>query len=185
MLEFPVAHRPRRAPPARRLTTLPLLALAAALCVAWPPVGSSLAAQERPAAERSAPEHVAGPGQPPSVALPAELARVLRDYERGWRAGDPAAVSRLFAEDGMALPSGKPPAVGRAAIARAYAGQGGALRLRALAYAVADSVGYIIGGYRWGPGDGDVGKFVLALTRRAGGAWMIAADIDNANAPDR
>ena len=51
----------------------------------------------------------------------------------------------------------------RAAIARAYAGQGGALRLRALAYAVADSVGYIIGGYRWGPGDGDVGKFVQPL----------------------
>jgi ketosteroid isomerase-like protein len=110
---------------------------------------------------------------------------VLRDYERGWRAGDAAAVSRLFAPDGMALPNGKPPAVGRDAIARAYESPGGELRLRALAFSVADSVGYIIGGYRYGPGDGDIGKFVLALIRRAGAGWMIAADIDNGNAPPR
>lgn len=130
-------------------------------------------------------EHAAGAGQPPSVTLPAALARVLRDYERGWRSGDAPALSRLFAPDGMALPSGTPPALGHAAIVRAYDGPGGELRLRALAYSVADSVGYIIGGYRYGPGDGDIGKFVLALTRRGGGAWLIAADIDNANPPQR
>jgi hypothetical protein len=138
-----------------------------------------------PASPLLAQEHAAGPGQPKSVVLPAPLERVLRDYERGWRAGDAAAVSRLFAPDGMALPNGKPPAVGRDAIARAYGGPGGELRLRALAFSVADSVGYIIGGYRYGPGDGDIGKFVLALVRRAGAGWMIAADIDNGNAPPR
>ncbi|MBK6489682.1 MAG: nuclear transport factor 2 family protein [Gemmatimonadetes bacterium] len=133
----------------------------------------------------AAQEHRAGDGQPPSVTLPAELVRVLRDYESGWRAGDAVAVSRLFSRDGMALPNGKPPAPGRDAIVRAYAGPGGDLRLRALAWAVADTVGYIVGGYRYGPGDGDTGKFVLALTRVAGGPWMIVADIDNTNGAPR
>lgn len=132
----------------------------------------------------AAQEHRAGEGQPPSVVLPAELARVLRDYERGWQAGDAVAVSRLFTADGMALPNGKPPAPGPEAIVRAYSGPGGDLRLRALAWATADTVGYIIGGYRYGPGDGDTGKFVLAIKRR-GGNWLIAADIDNTNGPPR
>jgi ketosteroid isomerase-like protein len=130
-------------------------------------------------------EHAAGPGQPPSVTLPAELTRVLRDYEKGWRIGDAKAVAALFADDGMALPNGQPPAPGRAAIASAYAGSGGDLRLRALRWATSDSVGFIIGGYRYGPGDGDTGKFMLALTRSRGGAWMIAADIDNSNGRPR
>jgi len=145
----------------------------------------SLVVVALPVAPLAAQGHAAGPGQPPTVVLPAPLEGVLRDYERAWRAGDAAAVARLFAPEGMALPNGKPPAVGRDAIARAYEGPGGALRLRALAFAVADSVGYVIGGYRYGPGDGDIGKFVLALTRRGGDGWMIAADIDNGNAPPR
>ena len=111
------------------------------------------------------------------------LALGARDYERGWRAGDAAGVAALFSEDGMALPSGRPPAPGRPAIIAAYQGPGGDLRLRALAFATADSVGYIIGAYRYGDGTGDLGKFVLALTRRGTGPWMIAADLDNTNAP--
>lgn len=130
-------------------------------------------------------EHAPGPGQPPSVTLPAELVRVLRDYEAGWKAGDARAVAALFDERGMALPNGKPPAPGRVKIAEAYAGPGGDLRLRALAFATADTVGYIIGGYRYGEGEGDIGKFVLALRRPPGGRWLIAADIDNSNAPPR
>lgn len=127
-------------------------------------------------------EHVAGPGQPPSVVLPAALARVLRDYEAGWRAGDAAQVASLFEASGMAMPNGQPAALGRARIAQAYAGGGGPLRLRAVGHAVADSVAWILGGYRYGPGDGDTGKFVLALRRGRDGRWMIAADIDNGNA---
>ena len=48
---------------------------------------------------------------------------------------------------------------GRAAIAKAYAGQGGgALRLRAFGYAAGDTTGYIIGAYGYGDAPGDMGK---------------------------
>ena len=122
----------------------------------------------------------------PSVALPPELERVLRDYERAWRAGDPAALAALFADDGFVLQGGRPPARGRAAIRAVYAGQGGgALRLRALAHAMGDTVGYIIGAYGYGDGPGDVGKFTLTLRRTRGGPWLIFSDMDNPSRPPR
>jgi uncharacterized protein (TIGR02246 family) len=116
----------------------------------------------------------------PTVTLPSELDRVLRDYERAWRAGDPAALAALFAEDGFVLQGGRAPVRGREAIRTAYTGQGGApLRLRALSYAVADTVGYIIGAYGYGETAGDQGKFTLTLRRPRGGAWLIFSDMDN------
>ena len=87
---------------------------------------ASIAAAQQPAET---------PGAPlPSVQLPPELARVLTDYEAGWRAGDGAALARLFAEDGFVLPNGAPPVRGRAAIQRYYKGPGGPLALRAFAF---------------------------------------------------
>ena len=124
---------------------------------------------------------------PPSVSLPPELDRVLRDYERAWAAGDPAALANLFTEDGFVLSNGNTPVRGRVAIRERYANAGGALQLRALGYAVSDTVGYIVGGYRYGDAEGaaagaeDSGKFVLALRRGPDGRWLIAADIDNTN----
>jgi hypothetical protein len=98
----------------------------------------------------------------PSVDLPRELDRVLRDYEREWAARSPVR--------------------GRAAITEAYQrSAGGPLALRALAYATADTVGYIIGAYSSTPGAPDIGKFILALRRERGGTWRIAADMDNGN----
>jgi uncharacterized protein (TIGR02246 family) len=121
----------------------------------------------------------------PSVALPPPLDRVLRDYEAAWRRGDATALAALFAEDGWVLQSGRPPVRGRAAIATAYAGQGGGpLRLRALAAAVADTVGYIIGAYSYEDAPGDQGKFTLTLRRvRGEDRWLIASDMDNASRP--
>ena len=119
------------------------------------------------------------PAPLPSVTLPPELDRVLRDYERHWGSGDEAALAALFTEDGFILQNGRPPVHGRAAIQRAYADASGPLRLRALGYAADDAVGYIVGAF--GSGDADMGKFVLALRRTPGGPWMIAADIDNSN----
>ena len=116
----------------------------------------------------------------PSVALPPELDRVLRDYERAWQARDAAGLAALFAEDGFVLASGRPPVRGREAIQKAYAGAGGPLALRALAYSTEGNVGYVIGAFAREPGGDDVGKFVLAL-RRARGRWRIAADMDNSN----
>lgn len=122
----------------------------------------------------------------PEVALPPELDRVLRDFERAWRANDVEALAALFAEDGFVLQSNRPPARGRAAIQATYQGQGGgALRLRALAFASGDTTAYIIGGYGYGNQPGDTGKFTLTLRRAPGEAWMIFSDMDNSNARPR
>lgn len=122
----------------------------------------------------------------PSVTLPPALDRVLRDYERAWRSGDAAAVAALFAEDGFVLQSGRAPIRGRAAVARAYTGQaGGPLRLRAFAYATADTVGYILGAYGYGEGNLDMGKFTVTLRRDRGGPWQLFSDMDNGSQPRR
>jgi len=118
----------------------------------------------------------------PSVDLPRELDRVLRDYEREWAARSPAGLAALFVEDGFVLQGGRLPVRGRTAITEAYQrSAGGPLALRALAYATADTVGYIIGAYSGAKGAPDIGKFILALRRERGGTWRIAADMDNGN----
>jgi ketosteroid isomerase-like protein len=116
---------------------------------------------------------------PPAITLPPELDRVLRDYERAWRDGDGAALAALFLEDGFAVQNGSPLARGREAIAKNIDGPGGALQLTAYAFAVSDSTGYIVGGYRYPESIGPGGRFVLALHKRQDGFWLIAADLDN------
>jgi ketosteroid isomerase-like protein len=119
--------------------------------------------------------------QLPSVELPADLARVLTDYETQWRRGG-AAVAELFTEDGFVLSGGRPPIRGRAAIAAHYGSAGGGpLSLRALAYAAEGSVGFIIGGYTTERGSPDIGKFTLTLRKRPDGRWMIVSDMDSPN----
>jgi ketosteroid isomerase-like protein len=143
-----------------------------ALCIA-----SEASAQDAPATP---------PPSLPSVSLPAELSRVLRDYEAAWRRGDAAGLAELFAEDGFILQGGRPPIRSRAAIREAYQGQGGGpLRLRALAAATADSVGYIIGVYGFGDSPEDIGKFTLTLRRGPDGRWLIFSDMDNPSVPAR
>jgi uncharacterized protein (TIGR02246 family) len=119
----------------------------------------------------------------PSIALPADLDRVLRDYERAWQAGDEHALAALFTEDGF-VPTGQGWVRGRDAIRATYQNSSGDLQLRALAFAVQDTVGYIVGAYGYGATAPvpDRGKFVLALRRaRGSGPWLIAADIDQSN----
>lgn len=122
----------------------------------------------------------------PSISMPAELDRVLRDYERAWRSGDVQALVALFTTDGFVLQPGRPPVRGHTALTEAYRGQaGGPLRLRPLAYATADSVGYIIGAYGYGDDPTDQGKFTLTLRRGSDGRWLIASDMDNGSRPVR
>ena len=116
---------------------------------------------------------------PAPVVLPPELARVLRDYEAAWRAGDGARLAALFVEDGFAIQSGSPIARGRAAIAAGITAPGGPLVLEAYVYSTSGTVGYIVGGYRYEGRDDPPGRFVLAL-RLEGGRWLIGADLDNA-----
>ena len=126
------------------------------------------------------------PAQLTSIELSPELDRVLRDYEAAWSRGDAAGLATLFAVDGFILQTGRAPVSGRAAIREAYSGQGGAaLRLRALAAATADTVGYIIGAYGYGDTPGDMGKFTLTLKRDASGKWLIFSDMDNTSRPPR
>ena len=118
---------------------------------------------------------------PPSVQLPPEMARVLRDYETAWRNRDAAALARLFTADGFVLGDGDAPVRGRDAIARHYASAGGPLVLRAFAFATEGSVGWIVGGFAREQGQSDLGKFTLTLRRDAAGRWLIASDMDNSN----
>ncbi len=119
----------------------------------------------------------------PSVPLPPDLDRVLRDYEQAWQAGDELALAALFVQDGF-VPSRQGWVRGRAAIADDYQNGSGDLRLRALGYGTENSMGYIIGAYNYGEpvaGARDRGNFTLVLQRDASGRWMIVADIDKSN----
>jgi ketosteroid isomerase-like protein len=118
----------------------------------------------------------------PSVQLPDDLDRVLREYEAAWAAGNETALAALFTEDGF-VPTPLGWVRGRDGIARVYENSSGPLRLRALAFNVSDSVGYIVGAYTYGEQSGstDGGKFLLALRRDSSGKWLIAADLDNSN----
>ena len=120
----------------------------------------------------------------PSVQLPPDVARVLRDYETAWQQRDAKALAKLFTEDGFVLSPGQPPVRGRDAIEASYTGKGGPLALRALHFATDGKVGYIIGGYAAKAGDPDDGKFTLTL-RKSGGRWLIVSDMDNPNSRPR
>lgn len=119
------------------------------------------------------------------VALPPDLERVLRDYERAWQARDADGLATLFSPNGFVLSNHRPPVRGREAIRSAYAGAGGPLYLRPVSFATEGSVGFIVGSYGHDPSSAETGKFVLALERQVGGPWLIAADIENGSSPPR
>ena len=123
------------------------------------------------------------PLDPPSVALPAELQRVLSDYERAWRETDGTALAGLFDENGFVMSPGSPPVRGRSAIREGHRRGGGPLALRAFAYATEGTVGYILGGFGAERGQPDRGKFTLTLRKGSDGRWLIVSDMDNGNAP--
>jgi ketosteroid isomerase-like protein len=129
---------------------------------------------------RAEAEQVATTPGEASVELPPELARVLTDYEAGWKAGDAAALASLFTEDGFVLSNGQAPVKGRGAIQKLYTRNGSPLSLRAFAYAANGDAGYIIGGYSGERGKPDDGKFTLTL-RKVDGRWLIVSDMDNSN----
>ena len=113
------------------------------------------------------------------------MASVLRDYETAWASKDAVALAALFTEDGFVLSGGLPPVRGRDAIESHYAGKGGPLALRALAYATEGSVEYMIGAFSQRHGEADVGKFTLTLAKDDTGRWRIVSDMDNGNARRR
>ena len=118
----------------------------------------------------------------PSIELPAELDRVLRDYERAWSAGEEDVLASLFTEDGY-VPSRAGWIKGHSAIRQRYEGASGDLRLRAINFSIEGQVGYIIGAYGYGESaeEADRGNFVLALRKAPDGRWLIVADLDRTN----
>ena len=126
-----------------------------------------------------------GAARQPSVELPAELERVLRDYERAWAAGDEGALAQLFTEDGFV--SGERGWIhGRAAIEQEYENAQSDLRLRAVSFSRDETTAFIVGAYGSGSeaATRDRGKFVLALRREEPtGRWLIVADLDRSNQP--
>jgi len=120
----------------------------------------------------------------PSVELPPELDRVLRDYEQHWHAGNANALVDLFTDDGFIARRGGW-IRGQAGLRDALQGTSSDLRLRAVAYAIDQRVGYIIGAYGYGnePSIPDRGMFILSLRRGEDGQWLIAADLDGVIRP--
>jgi ketosteroid isomerase-like protein len=131
------------------------------------------------------PARRAPPPPLPSVPLPPELERVLRDYERHWRAGDADALVALFTDDGFVARRGGW-IRGRDELRDALGGTSSDLRLRAVSYAADAQVAYIIGAYGYGddPDVADRGMFILTLRRASDGRWLIAADLDGIIRPD-
>jgi len=132
-------------------------------------------------AQQNGVPEIVSPVSHPSVQLPSDLDRILREYEQGWRSRNADALAALFTPDGFILRTGYPPVQGRTAIAEAYRNSGGDLHLRALSFARADSVAYIIGGYKADITGSDAGKFILTLRMMSDGKWYITADMDNSN----
>lgn len=123
----------------------------------------------------------ARPDLPAEIELPAEMDRVLRDYEAGWRASDSEALAAIFTPDGFILRPGNRPVRGRSNIEEAYRGSGGALILTAYDFGADGNVGYIIGGFRYSPDGPDLGKYTLTLRKLEDGRWYIQSDMDNSN----
>ncbi|WP_418314929.1 YybH family protein [Piscinibacter sakaiensis] len=148
--------------------------LAPGLIIALAGVAGLASAQPRPA-----PAVVSQP----TIAVPADVESLLRDYERAWLARDTAALARLFTPNGVALPNGDLPAQGNDAIAAAYAKAAGSpLRLRPIAFGQSQDLGYVVGAFGPAAGEPEFGKFVLVLQRSEDGSrWRIVADMDNMN----
>lgn len=120
----------------------------------------------------------------PSVELPRALNRVLREYERHWQDGNAEALVALFTDDGLVARRGGW-IRGQTDLREALGGTSSELRLRAVAYAADERVGYIVGAYGYGdqPSIPDRGMFILTLRRGEDGRWLIAADLDGAIRP--
>jgi hypothetical protein len=120
----------------------------------------------------------------PTVELPGDLLRVLRDYERHWHGGNAEGLVSLFTDDGLVARRGGW-IQGRVGLRDALQRTSSDLRLRPVAYAIDGDVGYIVGAYGYGPETppSDRGMFILALRKGADGRWLIGADLDGAIRP--
>ena len=115
----------------------------------------------------------------PAVELPADLARLLREREKGWN--DKAALAPLFTEESLVFDQREPLWVrGRAEVAE-YLGENFAkpYHVTPIAYSVTGSSGYIAGYFTRPLENGTTryfGQVLMSLQKGADGAWRIAAE---------
>jgi predicted TIM-barrel fold metal-dependent hydrolase len=115
----------------------------------------------------------------PTIELPEDLARLLRDREKGWN--DKAALARLFTEDSLVLDSRESSWLrGRDEVTEFLAGNfAKPHRVTPFAYSVEGSAGYIAGYFTRIRDDGSTryfGHVLMSLKKGADGLWRIAAE---------
>lgn len=114
----------------------------------------------------------------PAVDLPEDLARLLRDREKGWN--DKSALTALFTEDSLLLDIREPVWIrGRDEVATYLAGNfARPYRMTPVAHGAEGSTGHIAGYFTRGEGASarHFGHFLLSLKKGADGIWRIVAE---------
>ena len=115
----------------------------------------------------------------PAVELPEDLARLLREREKGWN--DEAALARLFTEDSLVLDTHEPRWIrGRDEVTEYLAGVfAKPHKVTPIAWSIKGSAAHIAGYFTRPLEDGSTryfGHVLLSLEKGADGAWRIAAE---------
>jgi predicted TIM-barrel fold metal-dependent hydrolase len=158
-----------------------ILALAVLATAALPPAALS----QTPLADHHA--HLLSPASAklvndpllPTIELPADLARLLREREKGWN--DKSALAALYTEDSLVFDRREPRWIhGRDEVTEYLAGNfAKPYHVTPIAYAVKGSAGHIAGYFTRPLDDGTTryfGQVLLSLQKGDDGAWRIAAE---------
>jgi len=110
-----------------------------------------------------------------------------RKFEAAVAKGDAAAVAKLYAEDGEILPPNAPPARGREAIQKEFAGLVGAFKKITLKTREVHALGnFALEVSSWkledASGKGPEGK-AMVLWKKNGSTWQLYRDMWSGNAP--
>ncbi len=114
----------------------------------------------------------------PAVELPADLARLLREREKGWN--DPSALAGLYTEDSLLFDQREPRWIRGRADVTSYLAETFArpYRVTPIAYGMEGSAGHI--GAYFTRGDGDsarhFGQVLFSLRKGTDGGWQIVAE---------
>lgn len=126
----------------------------------------------------------------PAVALPPELAALVREREKAWN--DAAALARLLTEDGVLLNTQDEDQTswikGREAAAKELAIYfEGPYRITPVAYKIEGPTGYVAGYYTRGEGENErhFGHALLYVTKGRDGRWLIEAEAPAFPGPPR
>lgn len=121
---------------------------------------------------------------PPTITLPAPLARLVSDFEKTYLAKDGSAAD-LFLENGVEMLPNRFPVVGRAELRKFFTGSGSQLHFHPFAYGMSGDVAWILGGYSsaTNPGPPDGSKFTFTLKKDASGAWKMMSAMPSSNRP--